>query len=61
MTASDPIKRCSMLLQVGAVHIWGTIGTKGQELVEIHEDEVVAGQALEAVAPLKRRRGYGDV
>jgi predicted DNA-binding WGR domain protein len=46
---------------VRLVRNWGTIGTKGQELVEIHEDEVVAGQALEAVAPLKRRRGYGDV
>jgi predicted DNA-binding WGR domain protein len=28
----------------------GRIGTKGQELVEIHADEIAAGQALEAIA-----------
>ncbi|QRM33778.1 hypothetical protein [Microvirga sp. VF16] len=37
------------------------IGIKGQELVEIHEDEVAAGQALEAVARAKRWRGYRDL
>ena len=40
---------------------WGRIGTNGQELVEIHADEVAAGQALEALARLKRRRGYRDL
>jgi predicted DNA-binding WGR domain protein len=40
---------------------WGRIGTKGQELVEIHADEIAAGQALEAVARAKRRRGYQDL
>jgi predicted DNA-binding WGR domain protein len=32
------------------VRTWGRIGTKGQELVEIHADEIAAGQALEAIA-----------
>jgi predicted DNA-binding WGR domain protein len=43
------------------VRNWGRIGTNGQELVEIREDEVAAGQALEAVARAKRRRGYRDL
>jgi predicted DNA-binding WGR domain protein len=43
------------------VRNWGRIGTKGQELVEIHADEIAAGQALEAVAKAKRRRGYRDL
>jgi predicted DNA-binding WGR domain protein len=43
------------------VRNWGRIGTKGQELVEIHADEGAAGQALEALAQLKRRRGYRDL
>jgi predicted DNA-binding WGR domain protein len=43
------------------VRNWGRIGTKGQELVEIHADEIAAGQALEAIAMLKRRRGYWDL
>jgi predicted DNA-binding WGR domain protein len=43
------------------VRNWGRVGTKGQELVEIHPDEIAAGQALEAVARLKRRRGYRDL
>jgi predicted DNA-binding WGR domain protein len=40
------------------VRNWGRIGTTGQELVEIHPDEIEAGRALEALAQLKRRRGY---
>ena len=43
------------------VRNWGRIGTKGQELVEIHADEIAAGQALEAIAMLKRRRGYWNL
>ena len=43
------------------VRNWGRIGTKGQELVEIFADEIEAGQALEAVARAKRRRGYRDL
>ena len=43
------------------VRNWGRIGTKGQELVEIHADELEAGQALEALAGAKRRRGCRDL
>ena len=43
------------------VRNWGRIGTTGQELVEIHADEIAAGQALEVVARAKRRRGYQDL
>jgi predicted DNA-binding WGR domain protein len=43
------------------VRNWGRIGTNGQELVEIHADEIAAGQALEALAQIKRRRGYRDL
>jgi predicted DNA-binding WGR domain protein len=32
------------------VHHWGRIGTNGQELVEIHTDEIEASKALEAIA-----------
>jgi predicted DNA-binding WGR domain protein len=46
---------------VRLVRNWGRIGTTGQELVEIHADEIEAGQALEAVARAKRRRGYQDL
>jgi len=46
---------------VRLVRNWGRIGTKEQELVEIHPDEIAAGQALEALAMLKRRRGYRDL
>ncbi|ANY82420.1 hypothetical protein BB934_29415 (plasmid) [Microvirga ossetica] len=35
----------------------GWIGTKGQELVQIFADELVAGQALKGVALTKRRSG----
>ncbi len=43
------------------VRNWGRIGTKGQELVEIHADEIEAGLALEAVARAKRKKGYRDL
>jgi predicted DNA-binding WGR domain protein len=46
---------------VRLVRNWGRIGTKGQELVEIHADELAAGQALEVIAQAKRRRGYQDL
>jgi predicted DNA-binding WGR domain protein len=58
---------CSLMIErdlfgtVRLVRHWGRIGTKRQELVEIHEDETTAGQALEAVARAKRRRGYQDL
>lgn len=40
---------------VRLVRNWGRIGTKGQELVEIHAGEGEAGLALEAIAAAKRR------
>jgi predicted DNA-binding WGR domain protein len=43
------------------VRNWGRIGTTGQELVEMFATEVEAGQALEAIARAKRRRGYRDL
>jgi predicted DNA-binding WGR domain protein len=46
---------------VRLVRNWGRIGTKGQEMVEIHVDEIAAGQALETLAQVKRRRGYQDL
>jgi predicted DNA-binding WGR domain protein len=46
---------------VRLVRNWGRIGTNGQELVEIFADEVEAGHALEALAALKRQRGYRDL
>jgi predicted DNA-binding WGR domain protein len=39
----------------------GRIGTNGRELVEVFPDEIEAGQALEALAEAKRRRGYRDL
>jgi len=45
---------------VRLVRNWERIGTKGQEVVEIHRDENAAGQGLEAVARAKRR-GYRDL
>ncbi len=39
----------------------GRIGTNGRELVEEFAGEIEAGQALEAVARAKRRRGYQDL
>jgi predicted DNA-binding WGR domain protein len=38
---------------------WGRSGTNGQELAEVFASE--AGQALEALAQVKRRRGYRDL
>ena len=50
-----------LLGTVRLVRNWGRIGTTGQELVEIHADEIEAGRALEALAQLKRRRGHRDL
>ena len=46
---------------VRLVRNWGRIGTKGQGLVEITNEEIEAGQALEALAQPRRRRGYQDL
>ena len=47
--------------RVVLVRNWGRIGTYGCELVEEFAGEIEAGQALEAVAQAKRRRGYRDL
>ncbi len=39
----------------------GRIGTQGQELAEVFPSEEKSGLALEAVARVKRRRGYCDL
>jgi predicted DNA-binding WGR domain protein len=46
---------------VRLVRNWGRIGTNGQEMVEMFSNELEAGQALEALAAVKRRRGYRDL
>jgi predicted DNA-binding WGR domain protein len=46
---------------VRLVRNWGRIGTNGQVLVEIFTNELEAGKALEALAAVKRRRGYRDL
>jgi predicted DNA-binding WGR domain protein len=46
---------------VRLVRNWGRIGTNGQELVEVFANEIEAGEALEALARVKRRRGYQDL
>jgi predicted DNA-binding WGR domain protein len=44
---------------VRPVRNWGRIGTNGREMVELFPNELEAGEALEAVARAKRRRGIG--
>jgi hypothetical protein len=46
---------------VRLVRNWGRIGTNGQELVEIHADELAAGQALEMIAGEAATRLPGSV
>jgi len=46
---------------VRLVRTWGRIGTNGQEKVEMFATVIEAGQALEALARAKRRRGYRDL
>ena len=48
---------CDLFGTVRLVRNWGRIGTNGQKLVEVFASETEAGQALEAVARTKRRRG----
>jgi predicted DNA-binding WGR domain protein len=43
------------------VRNWGRISTNRQESAELSPDEIEAGQALEALAQLKRRRGHRDL
>jgi predicted DNA-binding WGR domain protein len=46
---------------VRLVRNWGRIGTNGQEEAEEFATEIEAGQALEALAQVKRRRGYREL
>ncbi|MFC1458160.1 WGR domain-containing protein [Microvirga arabica] len=46
---------------VRLVRHWGRISTNWQEKAEEFASEGEAGQALEAVARAKRRRGYRDL
>ncbi|AXQ96132.1 WGR domain-containing protein (plasmid) [Cereibacter azotoformans] len=43
---------------VSLVRTWGRIGTRGRQLIELHEDEGRAITALMKLAEEKRRRGY---
>jgi predicted DNA-binding WGR domain protein len=43
------------------VRLWGYVGSKGQEHVEIFSDETEAAQALEMWAAVQRKRGYTDL
>jgi len=43
---------------VALVREWGRMGFRGQMLMETHEDEVFAVEALEKLEAVKRRRGY---
>ncbi len=43
------------------VRTWGRIGTRGRELADEFVTEEQAAEALEALAALKRRRGYSDL
>jgi predicted DNA-binding WGR domain protein len=37
------------------------VGSKGQEKVDIYEDEAAAAQALEGWAETQRQKGYTDL
>jgi len=47
--------------RITLVRNWGRIGTNGREMVEEFASELEAGQALEALALVKRRCGYQDL
>ncbi|GEO19278.1 WGR domain-containing protein [Microvirga aerophila] len=60
------LPRSAFFLVVCLLRDWGRIGTNGKEtngkeIVEIYDNEIKAGEALEAVARVKRRRGYRDL
>jgi predicted DNA-binding WGR domain protein len=40
---------------------WGRIGTSDREIVQDYPSEIEAGQALEGLARVKRRRDYTDL
>ncbi|WP_457089023.1 WGR domain-containing protein [Microvirga sp. P5_D2] len=43
------------------VRRWGRIGTAGRIRLDEHAGKCEAGKALEALARVKRRRGYRDL
>ncbi len=43
------------------IRTWGRIGTRGRELADEFATEEQAAEALEALAAVKRRRGYIDL
>ncbi len=43
------------------VRNWRAVGSKGQEKVDIYEDEAAAAQALEGWAETQRQKGYTDL
>ncbi len=43
------------------VRNWGRIGTQGREMVQEYATKTEAGEALEELAAMKRRRGYWDL
>jgi predicted DNA-binding WGR domain protein len=47
--------------RIALVRNWGRIGTNGREIVQEYPSEIEAGEALEALARTKRRRGYRDL
>lgn len=49
---------CDLFGRASLVREWGRIGTRGQSLIESHEDEGLAVNALMRLAAQKRRRGY---
>ena len=49
---SDLFGRASLVRE------WGRIGTRGQSLVESHDDEGAAMNSLVRLAAVKQRRGY---
>lgn len=51
--------QCDLFGRASLVREWGRIGTRGQSLVESHDDEGTAVNALMRLAVQKRRRGYG--
>ena len=47
--------------QVVLIRNWGRIGTQAREHVERHATEGEAVKAMDKLAQVKRRRGYGDL
>ena len=50
-----------LLGAINLVRNWGRIGTGGRKRVQAYSSMDEAGQALEALARVKRRRGYRDL